>query len=246
MMRKRNAAPVPVQSCEKGAFCSGCAARQESIFRDLSPARESEIGQPWRTRTYAAGATVFREGDPPRGLYCVGAGFLKLSRSSPEGRAVVLGVCKAGDILGARPQLLGKPHDLTAEATGEARLCLISPNDFMNAISRHGDVSLRLTQKLSIELGDAYRQIFGAAFKPAVERLAEVLLALCPSHGQPVSEGIELNTNMCQNELADLAGMSRRNLNRALSALRGKGLIECHRRSIVVHDLAALRNFQGS
>ena len=227
---------------KKTEKCLSCVSWPGSIFCNLSPASLGELEQSKTTRIYQAGASVFREADQPQAVYCVGSGFLKLSRSSPGGRAVVFGIAKGGDVLGVRPLLLGKPHDLTAEATEETRLCLIPRNDFLDFLGRNGDVSLRLAQKLSLELGEAYQQVYGVALKSAVERLADVLLALCQSHGQPVPEGIGLMTNMGQNELAEMAGMSRRNLNRALGTLRGQGLIECRRRSIVVRNIVALRN----
>lgn len=237
---------LPMLSGQKVEFCSACASRPASIFCDLPPASLVEMDQLRQPCIYPPRTTVYREGDQPQALYCVNAGFVKLSRNSPDGRAVALGIAKAGDVLGARPLLLGKPHDLTAEAVAETRICFISQNDFLNFLERNADVSLRLAQKLSIELGEAYRQVYSAVLRPAAERLADVLLTLCQTHGQPVSEGVWLNTNMCQNELAELAGMSRRNLNRALKTLRDKGLIECRRRSIIVRNLVALQNCQVS
>lgn len=226
--------------------CSSCTSKPGSVFCDLPAASLLELNQLKQTRAYGPGTSVFREGDQPRAVYCVGTGFLKLSRSSPDGRTVVLGIAKAGDVLGVRPLLLDKPHDLTAEAAQEARICFIPRMAFLGFLRHNGDVSLRLAQKLSTRLDDAYQQVYGVSLKPAVERLADVLLALCQTHGQPVPEGIGVMNHLCQDELAELVGMSRRNLNRALGTLRAKGLIECRRRSIVVRNIAALQNCRAS
>jgi len=188
------------------------------------------------------GTTVFVEGDQPQAIYCVGAGQVKLTRSSREGRDVVLGIVAAGDVLGVRPLLLGKPHDLTAETTEETRLCVVPRADFLDFLKRNGDVSIRLAQKLSMDLGEAYRQVCGVVLKPTAERLAELLFGLCKSQGQPARDGIGLKTSIGQDELAGLVGVSRRSLNRALVTLREMGLIECGRRCIIVRDPTALRS----
>lgn len=224
------------------AGCLACSSRPCGIFRDLDQPTLVELNRLRRTSTYAAGVTVFSQDDEPRAAYCICSGCAKLSRSSPDGRTVILGIAATGDVLGVRPVLLGKPHDHTAETLEETRLCFIPKDDFLAILKRHGDVSLRLAQKLSTELGEAYRQVWGLVLKPAAERVAELLLALCHTHGDPTPEGIMLKTNMCQDELAELVGVSRRSLTRAIGALRDQGLIECRRRFIIVRDSEALRN----
>ena len=221
--------------------CFACSSKPGSIFCDLPSASLLELDQLKLARTYPAGAKVFLETDQPQAVYCVCAGRVKLSRSSPDGRALVLGIAGAGDVLGVRPLLVGRPHDLTAETTEETRLCFIPRRNFLDFLKRNGEVSLRLAEKLSTELGEAYRQVCGVVLKPTVERLAEFLLSLCQTHGEITPEGVGLKSNICQDELAEMVGMSRRNLNRALGTLRGQGLIQCGRRSIIVLNMVALQ-----
>lgn len=195
---------------------------------------------------YPAGATVFLQGDQPRAVYCVGTGQVKLSHGSADGRSVALGIAVSGDVLGVRPMLLGTAHDLTAETFEETRLCFIPKDDFLEFLARHAAVSLRLAQKLSAELDEAYRHLSGAALKSTTQRVAELILALCQTQGQPGRGGISLPTHMCQDELAEFLGVSRRSLSRALATLRNRGLIECRRRLIVVCNSAALRKSLAS
>lgn len=220
--------------------CFACSCRPGSIFSDLDAASLMELDQLRQTSNYPIGAPVFLEGEQPDAVYCVGAGRVKLSRNSPDGRAVALGLATSGEVLGVRPLLLGLPHDVTAETLDETRLCFIPKADFLAFLSRNRSVSLRLAQKLSAELGEVYQQVFSVAVKPTAERLAELLLALCQTHGQLVPDGISLATNMCQDELAELLGVSRRSLVRALAALKHRGAIECRRRIIIVRDRAVL------
>ncbi len=225
----------------KAECCSGCSSRMNGIFCDLEAPMLAMLERLRQTSTYPAGVMVYQEGSQPRAALCVCSGRVKLSRTSPDGRAVVLGMATAGDVLGVRQLLVDKPQDHTAETIEETRLCFIPKDDFLRVLRRHGDVCLRLAQKLSAELGDAYRNVCGLVLKPAPERLAELLLSLCNTHGTPAPEGFKLRTNMCQDELAQLVGVSRRTLNRALGILRDQGLIECRRRFIIIRDRAALR-----
>ena len=73
---------------------------------------------------------------------------------------------------------MGSPHDHTAETLEESRICFVPKDSFLSFMKRNPDVSLKLSQKLSRELGQAYRQVCSLVLKPPTERLAEVLLAL--------------------------------------------------------------------
>lgn len=222
--------------------CFACSCKASSIFGDLDATTLMELDRRRQPSIYPAGATVFLENEEPRAVYCVGTGRVKLSRCGEDGRVVVLSTATSGDVLGVRPLLLGVPHDLTAETLEETRLCFIPKGDFLAFLSQNGAVSLKLAQKLSAELDEAYRQASGVVLKSTTERLAELILSLCQTHGQPGPGGIGLPTNMCQDELAEFLGVSRRSLSRALATLRASGFIECRRRLIVVRDSAALKS----
>jgi len=154
----------------------------------------------------------------------------------------MVGIALAGDVLGVRSLLSGRPHDLTAESLERAELKFIRKDDLLNFLSRNGDVSLRLAQKLSEELYEAYRGVRDMALKRSYERLVELLLRFCQTHGEATPDGIRLRMDLSQEELAEMIGASRRSLTRALTRLKHLGVIECRRRSIIVCDKVALEN----
>jgi CRP-like cAMP-binding protein len=236
--------PRRAESTEDG--CVACRCQAGSIFGDLDADSLIELDRRRQLSVYPTGATIFLQGDQPRAVYCIGAGRVKVSHCAADGRTVALNIATSGDVLGVRPMLLGTPHDLTAEALDETRLCFIAKDDFMDFLTRKSAVSLRLAQKLSAELDEAYRQVSAVALKSTTERVAELILALCQTHGQPGPGGIGLPTNMCQDELAEFLGVSRRSMSRALATLRAHGLITCGRRSIIVRDSAALQKSLAS
>jgi CRP-like cAMP-binding protein len=239
-------APQRHPSASPRDCCFSCRCKPGSIFGDLDATTLMELDRRRQPSIFPEGATVFLQGDQPRAIYCVGTGRVKLSHGAADGRTVALGIAVSGDVLGVRPMLLGTTHDLTAETLEETRLCFIPKDDFLEFLARNGAVSLRLAQKLSAELDDAYRHLSGAALKSTTQRLAELILTLSQTQGQPGPGGISLPTHMRQDELAEFLGVSPRSLSRALAALRDRGLIACRRRLIVVRDSAALRKSLAS
>jgi CRP/FNR family transcriptional regulator len=81
-----------------------------------------------------------------------------------------------------------------------------------------------------------------SALAGSEERLASLLLRLCDDFGEPTPEGIVIKLDVSQDEMAEMAGMSRRTLTRALTRLKSMHLIKCGRRNTIVRDKTALQN----
>ena len=174
------------------------------------------------------------EGEVSHWVYCVRDGRVKLYRSLADGRNAILGIAGAGDLLGVRPLLLGRAHDLGAKALEETTACLLDRDSFVSLLGRHSGLSLRLAMRLSNDLHEAYQQLVDATMKTPADRVRELLVSLTESHGWNGPEGVRIAPGLSQDELAALAGMSRRTLNRALAQLRQEGFVRCSRRSILL------------
>lgn len=191
---------------------------------------------------YPGGAVVFTEGDQPRGIYCICFGRVKLWSRSSNGQAVIVKIATPGDVFGVKALLSGKPHNLRAKTLEPTQLCFIKKDDFLDFLSRNGDLSLRLAQKLSNELYEAYQEVLDVRLKRSYERLVELVLKLCQTHGEPTQDGIRLKINLSQEELAETIGMTRRTLTRVLTKLKSLGIIKCENRLIIIRDRVALEN----
>lgn len=221
--------------------CSACPARPATIFSTLEQARLRELDRFRKSIRHPAGAVVFFEGDHPSAVYGVCSGAVKLSSCSSEGRTVILRIATAGDVLGVCALLSGNPHEVTAETLEPTRVCRIPKDAFLDFLHRNSDLGLKLAERLSRELVEASQQVRATVLKPSSDRLMELLKSLCEAHGERTPEGIRLSIKLCQDELAALAGVSRRSLNRGLARLRELGILESRRGAIVVRDSAALR-----
>lgn len=220
--------------------CLTCGSRADSIFCDLDQPRLQELEAIQQKLIYPGGTVLFLEGERPRGVYCVCSGHIKLSIHSADGRAVTAGYASAGSLVGIRAVLSGAPHDLTAKTVEESQLSFMDREDFLGFLRRYGDVSLRLSEALGAELSESYEDLKNIALSSSYERLVSLLLRLCDKHGEPTSEGILIKLNLSQEELAEMAGMSRRTLSRAVQKLKRMRIIECDRRLMIIKDRSSL------
>jgi CRP-like cAMP-binding protein len=88
---------------------------------------------------------------------------------------------------------------------------------------------------------DAERADYGAY--DVLGRVARRLLELADRFGDPTERGLHITLPISQDELAGWTGASREAVSKALQSLRDLGWVETQRRSFVILDEQALRDY---
>src|SRR5581483_3354481 len=109
--------------------CTVCNDRLPTFFCNLSPQAISELQRVRHTVNYAAGSVVFSEGEPPRGVYLLCKGKIKLSIGASDGKTLILHIAEPGELLGLSSAISRRPYQTTAEAREDCRMVFISQED---------------------------------------------------------------------------------------------------------------------
>lgn len=219
--------------------CEHCATRGSSIFSNINSAGLGYISMSKVCRYFSRNEMVYYAGDKPQGLYCIHQGKVKIYKVGDNGREQVVRIVKEGDIFGYRSLLSGEAYDDFAAPLGEARICFIKRDAFLDMISRTPQMCLNLLSMLSGDLKAAEGLIVELAQKPVRERLAEALLLLRHTFGTE-DDGVTLDMKMTREELASIVGTATESAIRGLSDLKSEGLIDLKRQKILVLDAEKL------
>ena len=184
-------------------------------------------------RSVRAGKAVFRQDDPGSSLYVIESGVVKVQRTSPEGKEVILTILGPGDFFGELALLDGEPRSADAVAKEDTALLVLERDDFLAFLDKSPEVATKLLAALSRRLRRTDQLVQDAAFLDVPARLARALLQL--------SESPEAATGLTQSELAAMVGASRESVNRWLQFYRRRGLIESASGSIRVLQPEELR-----
>src|SRR5579859_6139528 len=128
--------------------CVVCPHHEERIFCDLPPAALEALAAITSSATYPKGATLFVEGQTPRGVFILCAGRVKLSTSSSLGKTLILRMAESGEVLGLPGTVTGKPYELTAEVAEPTQANFVTRADFLAFLREHGEAALRVAQQL--------------------------------------------------------------------------------------------------
>ncbi len=213
-----------------------------SAFGELSPALARELETISLTNHYPTGAVLFSEGQPPRGIYIVQRGLVKLSVCASDGRTLILRIARDGDALGGASTVGGRDYEATAEAQQPCDITFIRQSDVLRMMRVHGEFALWITQLLSRDYNFTCREIRTLMLSgSATEKLARLLVGwLDERHVTHNSD--RMKVPLTHEEIGQMIGTSRETVTRLMAGFRKQRFIETEGATLVVSNRVALEN----
>ncbi len=206
------------------------------IFSDLPEYELKKIERVGNKKKFNKNEIILKEDEAGTALFVIISGKVKVARSSPDGREVILTILTNSDFFGEMAILDGQTRSATVTAMEETELFIIQRNDFLNLLKNHPEVCISLLQELTKRLRVADIKIKALSLKDAEGKVATVLLQLADEIGKIKQGRVELDNLPHQQDLANMAGTSRETISRTLHAFAKKGLIEIDGSKIRIVD----------
>ena len=175
-------------------------------------------------RTVPKGARIFQPGDLSEGLFFVRRGLVKLSTVLPSGEEITFRVYPANEIFGEFC-FCWPVQRFWATALELSEVVEVTAVHAIESIVRRPELGVRLVSALSERIASAYDELQTISTSIVVVRLAAKLLTL-PTAESSSGHWVELGRRFTHEELAQILGVRRETLTRAMSRLRELGLVE--------------------
>ena len=176
------------------------------IFRKLSAEDRARLAPHARIRDFVRGDQIFSEGSPSDRFYAIASGRVKVFKTTPAGKDVILEIFGVGDPLGAVAVYEGWPFPASAVALEDTTCLTIERTQFFTLLEQHPTLVrgllLGLTHRL-IELTNRLAELTGGRVE---RRFARLFLKLAGEVGKPAAEGTFIAMRLSRQELADLTG----------------------------------------
>ncbi len=220
--------------------CLSCPHREDRLFCDLSPAPAQALAAITSASVYPKTATLFVEGQSPRGVFILCSGRAKLSTSSADGKTLILRISEPGEVLGLPATVTGKPYELTAEVIEPTQANFISREDFLRFLREHGEAALRVAQQLGETYHSAIAEMRTIGLShSAGEKLARFLLDLCAGYEEGKGD-LKLTLTLTHEEIAQMIGASRETVTRLFAAFKKKQLLQVKGSTLIINNKAGL------
>jgi hypothetical protein len=214
--------------------------RRAPLFTALDDASAATLRESMTQVKVSKGQTLFKEGDAGDRLFVVVEGKLKLGTSSGDGRENLLSILGPGDMFGELSLFDPGPRTATATAVTDARVLALANDQVIGWVTAHPQVSLQLLKRLARRLRRTNEVLADLVFADVPGRVAKAIMDLGERFGTKKDDGLHVNHELTQEELAQLVGASRETVNKALADFAGRGWVRLEPRAVVVLDYERL------
>jgi CRP-like cAMP-binding protein len=220
--------------------------RSSTLYRNLSGEDQKRLAGVSLARAYEKGETIFSEGDAPDYLVTIARGRVKVTKTLPAGKEIILEIFGPGDPVGAVVAYEGKPYPASAVAIEHSECILVRRREFFALFERHPSFVRGFLTGMAQRIVELTRRIPEVAGGRVETRFAHLFLKLADRVGRPQAGGRFVAMALSRQELADLTGTTIETCIRIMSRWGKEGIVATERDGFLVRDQRALERLAES
>ena len=166
----------------------------------------------------------------------VGVGFVKMTRSTPQGSEVAIELLGPTQCLGVIVAIEGREYPLGAVAVTNCWYLKIPTAAFMEVYNSNPQLRDQLLRGLGPRLRKAHDMMARMSSGKIEQRLAAVLLILMDSYGKPYGKGMQIAVPLTRQDLSEMAGTTTETAIRIMSRWQKDGWINTEKQLITIVD----------
>jgi CRP/FNR family transcriptional regulator, cyclic AMP receptor protein len=216
-----------------------------SLLGSLTKASRDRLLELGTIRQYLAGQVLIREGDATKFVVVLLDGVVKATGLTLDGKEALLAIRVGGDIVGEFAALDEGPRSTTVTTCGAVVGRVIKQADFLAALHRDSLLAEAVNRTVVGKARAANARRVEFAGYDAPTRLARVLRELAVRYGDRSGNRVVITWPLTQPELASLAAVAEPTAQKALRALRERGVIATGYRSLTILNFGELNRIAG-
>lgn len=221
---------------DRGLSAKLTALSEIALFAALSESEMQGLAQRAVERRFAADEMLFWEGEPCTGIFLIVQGSVKIFRTSPGGREVMLSIETAPASVAELPLFDGGAYPASVRVVEPVVALFINKHDFQQFCRQNPDVALKVLAVVGRRLRHLVGLVESMTFGSVTQRLARMLLEASKAAG---SDTFDLPAT--HQELASRLGTVREVVSRNLGRFRAQGLISVQDRQVQIVNRAGLQ-----
>jgi len=217
--------------------------RQVDLFSGLASSEVRQLVESVDTELREQGDTIYRVGDLSDTIYVLKSGKIKLSRTSEDGKELILCYIRPGEVFGELAITGQELRNGTATVVEDAFICSIRRDHLEEYLGRSPGLSMEFSRIIGRRKQHIESRIIDLVSKDVRTRLAHALSELATDFGCEDDRGTLIDLPLTQSDLAQLVGSTRETTSTVFNEFRRDGLVDSEGRSIWVLDLEALIDY---
>lgn len=193
-------------------------------------------------REIQKGEWLFLEGDKANKLYFLIKGVVKLTKTTDDGKELVLNYFRSGDLFGELEVFNVEKCSLSAVTVQHSVVGVIQQSDLEALLWQHGDLAIEFLKWVTQLHRFTQFKLRDLLFYGKNGALASTLIRMVNTYGIKDKQVIRFSVHFTNTELANMIGSSRETVNRMLQQLKKEDIIDYEQGAITIKDLKYLKN----
>ena len=206
-----------------------------NLFKSLSKEKLDTLNVITHMKELQKAEPIYFAKAPSNAIFLLKKGRVKLTRTSVDGKEMIMGLVNAGEVFGEMAAMDEGERTDFAITMEPSLICAISKDDFKKFINENPELNLRLTKLIGFKLKKFSERIEELVFKDATQRVISFLLNLANENGKIIGDEIFVKPFFTHQDIAELTACSRQTVNSILTDLREKELINFDRRKLIIY-----------
>ena len=226
-----------VRTCALQRALQECRVVSGGLFGGLDDDARRALWAHMRRRRFARGEVIFHEGDPADALHLVVKGHLSVRTSTPRGDQAILRVLGPDDVVGEFALVSPGPRAATVTALEPTETMMLDRGSFAELREQHPSVDDFMMTASIAEVRRLSAALLEALYLPVDKRILRRVHEL----GELYRNGETICVPLGQDEIAQLAGVTRQTVNKVLAKAQQDGVLRVERGRLEILGLEEIR-----
>jgi CRP/FNR family transcriptional regulator, dissimilatory nitrate respiration regulator len=219
--------------------------RRIYLFSGVPEGDLEALAQMAVSKAFSRQDPIFWEGREAEGFYILLSGYVKLVKSSTDGKEYILRLVGPGETFAEAAVFSDAAYPATAMALEDCRTLFFPKSAFLRHLAASPNLARNMLATLSRLNLHLTRQLEDLSLKEVSARLARYLLERCREMHGRIEKGLMFELPTTKTHLAAYLGTISETLSRTLSRLKSEGIIEVVKGKITIIDPRVLQKMAG-
>lgn len=213
------------------------------IFHTMDESELSKLERIANVQTYQKKSNIIMEGEESKAVYFIHKGIVKIYKVDTHGNEQIINFLRDGAMFPHSIFFDDDPYSITAEVVEDATLSVLPIRAFEQVVIENPGIMVKVMHILGRKIRDLQTKIQEFSANDVNLRIIAILIRLTSEHGVEQKNGILINLQLTNQEVAYMAGTTRESVNRQLNQLKKNGIISVKSRKMTVHQLSELQAY---
>jgi CRP/FNR family transcriptional regulator/CRP/FNR family cyclic AMP-dependent transcriptional regulator len=211
------------------------------LFAKLNDPDIAQIADQCIRRECPKEQVILVEEEVGQTLFILLKGTVKVTRTSDEGREVIITILKSGDFFGELSLIDGKGRSATVVAMEDSELLTLRRAEFLAMLERYPVIAVEMMRVMADRIRKADAQIENLTLQDAFGRVGSTLIHVAEQTGYMRGPSMIIPKLPVQQDLANMAGTARETISRVMAVFEDRGLLERDGHRVVILDFEKFR-----